>query len=148
LEALAMWATKADCGAVVTFSGVLRGHSSTLDTLRTLECETSTEHAGRRVPEFAAEARHRWPATAAVAIHHRVGRVGLAQPTVLVAVPSPRRDEALEEAHSCFDTSKVIVSMLKRGNGDGGSAWSKDTSPVTNIFARGPWHLVNVNAVG
>ncbi|HVA53414.1 MAG TPA: molybdenum cofactor biosynthesis protein MoaE [Acidimicrobiales bacterium] len=136
LDALTTWATRPNCGAVVTFSGVVRDNSSARENVLALEYETSTELAESRIQEVIDEARSRWPALEAVAIHHRTGRVELSEPTVIVAVSSPHRDDAFDAARYCIDTLKVTVPLWKREIWDGGSAWSDDSSPILNARDR------------
>src|ERR1039458_7085265 len=81
LESLATWATRPNCGAVVTFSGVVRDHSRTRENVIALEYEASIEMAEKRIHEVVDEARVRWPSLEAVAIHHRVGRIERAEAT-------------------------------------------------------------------
>lgn len=133
LDALAAWATRADCGAVVSFSGVVRNESSAHDNVQALEYETSDELATQRLNEIIDEARRRWPTLGAVGIHHRTGRVELSETTVVVVVSSPHRAEAFDAARFCIDTLKVSVPMWKREHFEGGSAWSEESSPIVNI---------------
>ncbi|HEV3188084.1 MAG TPA: molybdenum cofactor biosynthesis protein MoaE [Acidimicrobiales bacterium] len=132
LEDVTTWATHANCGAVVTFSGVVRDNSSAREGVLALEYETSTELAEKRIHDVIDEARVRWPALEAIAIHHRIGRVELSDATVIVAVSSPHRDAAFDAARYCIDTLKVTVPMWKREIWEGGSAWSDDASPILN----------------
>jgi molybdopterin synthase catalytic subunit len=136
LDVLTNWATRADCGAVVSFSGIVRNQSSAHDDVRALEYETSEELAVQRLGEIIDEARRRWPAIGAVAIHHRTGRVQLSEMTVVVVVSSPHRAEAFDAARYCIDTLKVSVPMWKREHFDGGSAWSEESSPIVNVENR------------
>jgi len=131
-DELSTWVIRPNCGAVVTFSGVVRDHSKSRENVLALEYETSTELAERRLRDVADEARKRWPALEAVAIHHRIGKVELSQSTVVVAVSSPHRDVAFEAARFCIDTLKVSVPMWKRELWDGGSAWSDEASPIVD----------------
>src|ERR1039458_8938109 len=66
---LTTWATRANCGAVVTFCGTVRDNSHDLVDIQALEYETSVAMAERRMLEIVAEARNRWPMLGAVAIH-------------------------------------------------------------------------------
>jgi molybdopterin synthase catalytic subunit len=132
LNDLTAWVARPNCGAVVTFSGVVRDNSSAREDVLALEYETSVELAEKRIHELIVEARVRWPSLEAVAIHHRIGRVELSDATVIVAVSSPHRDDAFEAARYCIDTLKVSVPMWKREIWEGGSAWSDDASPILN----------------
>lgn len=132
-EELTTWATRPNCGAVVTFLGVVRDHSDERDGVVALEYETSIELAEGRIREVVAQARKSWPSLEAVAVHHRTGRVELSEPTVVVAVSSPHRDDAFLAARYCIDTVKESVPMWKREHWVGGSAWSEDTSPLLDV---------------
>jgi molybdopterin synthase catalytic subunit len=132
-DELSAWVVRPNCGAVVTFSGVVRDHSRAHNDVVALEYETSPELAEKRINEIVAVARERWPSLEAVAIHHRVGTVELSDTTVVVAVSSPHRADAFDAARFCIDTLKETVPMWKREIWEGGSAWSEDTSPLLDV---------------
>ena len=132
-EELSTWVTRPNCGAVVTFSGIVRDHSPLRHNVRALEYETSTELAEQRLRDVVDEARRRWPALEAVAVHHRVGRVELSETTVVVAVSSAHRDVVFDAARFCIDTLKVSVPMWKRELWEGGSDWSDETTPIVKV---------------
>jgi molybdopterin synthase catalytic subunit len=127
------WVTRPHCGAIVTFSGIVRDHSRAHDHVTALEYEADEHLAERRMHEIVAEARVRWPELEAVALHHRVGMVELSESTVFVAVSSPHRDDSFEAARYCIDTLKRSVPMWKREYWPGGSAWSEETSPLLDV---------------
>jgi molybdopterin synthase catalytic subunit len=129
-DELSAWAVRPNCGAVVTFSGVVRNHSRAHAEVLALEYETSAKLAEARLNEVVSVARERWPSLEAVAIHHRIGKVELSETTVVVAVSSPHRSDAFEAARFCIDTLKETVPMWKREIWEGGSAWSEETSPL------------------
>jgi molybdopterin synthase catalytic subunit len=131
-DELSNWVIRPNCGAVVTFSGVVRDHSSSRENVLALEYETDTELAEQRLHAVAVEARRRWPAIERVAIHHRIGHVELSVSTVVVAVSAPHRDVAFDAARFCIDALKASVPMWKRELWEGGSAWSDETSPLGN----------------
>lgn len=132
-DALTTWATRPDCGAVVTFSGTVRNSSTTGHEIQALEYETSVELAEGRIGEIVAEARRRWPDLVAVAVHHRSGHVALGEAAVVVAVSAPHRREAFEGAQFCIDTLKRSVPMWKRELWEGGSAWSSEAQPIEPV---------------
>lgn len=131
-DELSNWVIRPNCGAVVTFSGIVRDHSKSRENVIALEYETDTEMAEQRLRDVVHEARKRWPALERVAIHHRIGQVELSVSTVVVAVSAPHRDAAFEAARFCIDALKVSVPMWKRELWEGGSAWSDETSPIGN----------------
>ena len=131
-DELSNWVVRPNCGAVVTFSGIVRDHSSSRENVIALEYETNAAMAQQRLQDVVDEARKRWPALERVAVHHRIGRVELSVSTVVVAVSAPHRDVAFEAARFCIDALKASVPMWKRELWEGGSAWSDETFPIVN----------------
>jgi molybdopterin synthase catalytic subunit len=127
------WATRADCGAVVTFCGTARNNSSDHDEVLALEYETNDELAERSIREIIDAARISWPHLGAVAIHHRIGRVLLTETATVVAVSAPHRQEAFAAAQFCIDTLKESVPMWKREFWRGGSTWSSDAQTILKV---------------
>jgi molybdopterin synthase catalytic subunit len=133
---LITWATRPDCGAVVTFSGTVRENSGSLTGVTALEYETDDQMAEARMAEVAAEARVRWPTLGAIAIHHRKGRVELGDTAVIIVVSSPHRKESFEGAQFCIDAVKDCVPMWKREFWAGGATWSQDTRSILRVQER------------
>lgn len=131
-DELSNWVIRPNCGAVVTFSGVVRDHSTSRENVTALEYETDAALATQRLRDVVDEARSRWPSLERVAVHHRLGRVELSASTVVVAVSAPHRDVAFDAARFCIDALKATVPMWKRELWEGGSAWSDEASPIGN----------------
>lgn len=131
-DELSNWVIRPNCGAVVTFSGIVRDHSDSRENVVALEYDTDANLAERRLRDVVAEARTRWPSLERIAIHHRIGRVDLSVSTVVVALSAPHRDVAFDAARYCIDALKASVPMWKRELWDGGSAWSDETTPIGN----------------
>lgn len=130
---LTTWATRANCGAVVTFCGMVRDNSHDLKNIEALEYETDVHMAECRIADVIAEARMRWPMLGAVAIHHRVGRVELSETAVVVVVSAAHRGPAFEAAQFCIDAVKGCVPMWKRELWPGGSAWSEEGKAIMRV---------------
>ncbi len=107
-------------GAVVAFSGVTR-------VVEALEYEAYAEMARPRLEAIAAEARERHGLCAA-AVGHRVGRVPLSAPSVVVAVSAPHRAEAFAGAREIIDRIKAEAPIWKREP----SGWVEGTAPATS----------------
>ncbi|MDQ4029618.1 MAG: molybdenum cofactor biosynthesis protein MoaE, partial [Actinomycetota bacterium] len=58
-----------------------------------------------------------------IAIHHRVGRVGIAETSVIVAVSAPHRAAALAACKEAIDTLKETVPLWKKEVYEGGEEW-------------------------
>lgn len=130
---LTSWATRPECGAVVTFCGTARNSSSVDHVIEALEYDTSVELAEGRMSQIAELARSRWPMLGALAIHHRVGVVQLEEPAVVIAVSSPHRHAAYEASQFCIDSVKRCVPMWKREIWAGGSAWSEEAQDLLSV---------------
>lgn len=150
-EALA-WAVVPRCGAVVTFTGTVRDHADVgpedevhaaagqagdgrrrRDGVTALEYEAYEQPAQERLAALAVEARRRWPGIGRTALLHRVGRLGLGEAAVVVAVSAPHRDEAFAAAWWAIDTLKATVPIWKREEWAGGRDWGTGGLPVDEI---------------
>jgi molybdopterin synthase catalytic subunit len=58
-----------------------------------------------------------------VAIHHRVGRVGIGETSVAIAVSAPHRQDALAACKDAIDTLKETVPLWKKEMYRGGEEW-------------------------
>ncbi len=58
-----------------------------------------------------------------VAIHHRVGRVGIGETSVVIAVSAPHRQDALAACKEAIDTLKETVPLWKKEVYEGGEEW-------------------------
>ena len=97
-------------GAVVTFSGVTR-------EVDFLDYEAYTEMAAEQIDVIVADAIERHGLCSAAA-DHRVGRVELGEPSVIVAASAPHRDAAFAGAREIIDEIKARVPIWKREEGE------------------------------
>ena len=132
-EILTSWATRPECGAVVTFCGTARDSSTNGHLIQALEYETKIKLAETRISEIVELARSRWPSLGAIAIHHRVGTVRLEEPAVVIAISSPHRQAAYEASQFSIDAVKRCVPMWKREVWEGGSAWSQEAQDLLSV---------------
>lgn len=93
-------------GAVVTFSGVTR-------EVDHLDYEAYAEMAEERMEAIVAGAVARHGLCVA-AVAHRVGRVPLSEPSVLVAVSAPHRGEAFAGGREIIDRLKAEAPIWKK----------------------------------
>jgi molybdopterin synthase catalytic subunit len=113
-----------DAGGVVIFLGTTRRDAGERgQTLAALDYQAYETMALEQMRQLAAEARRRWPIRRA-AIVHRVGRVEIGQPSVVIAVSTPHRAEAFEACRFLIDSLKKEVSVWKKEVwADGSSSW-------------------------
>lgn len=110
-------------GAIVVFTGVVRDHSPGHEGVTHLEYEAFIERVEESLRAVGAEAIARWT-TCAVAIEHRVGECQVGEPTVVVAVSAPHRDDAFDAARYCIDELKARAPIWKKEFWPGGEEWS------------------------
>ena len=110
-----------EAGAVATFLGTVRNRSRDRKVLY-LEYEAYEGMAEEVMAELARELSQRHELLA-VAIHHRVGRVEIGQPSVAIAVSSPHRAAALAACKEAIDTLKGTVPLWKKEVYEGGEEW-------------------------
>jgi molybdopterin synthase catalytic subunit len=108
-------------GAVATFVGTVRATSRGRDVVH-LEYEAYPEMAEEMMAALAAELKERYD-LCEVAIHHRVGRVEIGEPSVAIAVSAPHRQDALAACKEAIDTLKETIPLWKKEVYEGGEEW-------------------------
>lgn len=108
-------------GAIATFQGVVRDNSLGRKVLYLLY-EAYPPMAVKEMEAIEAEIRGRWEVEA-VAITHRVGRLEIGEASVIIAVSSPHRKDALEACHFAIDRLKQTVPVWKKEFWEGGEVW-------------------------
>ena len=103
-EIAALLAGRTDVGAVVTFTGLMRGeaHGKTLASMTLEHYPGMTEAELARVE---AEAHTRWPLQATLIVH-RIGTLAPGDNIVLVVAASLHR-------HAAFDAASFLMDYLK-----------------------------------
>ena len=127
LDDVAARVSRPDCGAIVTFDGVVRGETVTADGERGtdfLEYEAYVEMAEQMLAAIGDEIQARWPKVKAVSILHRVGRCEIGEPSVVIAVATPHRGDGCFEACSyAIERLKAVVPIWKQENWADGQVW-------------------------
>jgi molybdopterin synthase catalytic subunit len=110
-----------DAGAVASFVGTVRQRSRERDVLY-LDYEAYAEMAEEMLARLGAELTERHGLTA-VAIHHRLGRVEIGEPSVAIAVSAPHRGAALDACREAIETLKSSIPLWKKEVYSGGEEW-------------------------
>ena len=110
-----------EAGAIATFVGTTRRHSRGRSVLY-LDYEAYGGMAEREMERLADELTRRYSLTR-VAIAHRVGRVGIGETSVAIAVSAPHRRDALDACRDAIDTLKETVPLWKKEVYEGGEEW-------------------------
>jgi MoaE-MoaD fusion protein len=108
-------------GAIATFTGTTRIQSRGR-TVTHLDYEAYEGMAERVMAEIADGLQSRYELSA-VAIHHRVGRVGIGETSVVIAVSAPHRQDALAACKDAIDELKERVPLWKKEVYSGGEEW-------------------------
>lgn len=110
-----------EAGAIATFSGTARRHSRGR-TVQYLDYEAYEGMAEEMMAKLAADLKDRYEIHD-VAIHHRIGRVELGEPSVVIAVSAAHRKDALAACKDAIDILKVDVPLWKKEVYEGGEEW-------------------------
>ena len=112
------------CGAVALFLGTVRDLTGDEVTVF-LDYEAYPPMAEKKMAEIAAEARKRWPVDG-IAMAHRLGRLGVGEVSVAVAVSCPHRAEAFAACRFAIDALKELVPIWKKDTDDAGKGEWKE----------------------
>jgi MoaE-MoaD fusion protein len=121
VDALAGLVRNPAAGAVVIFEGVTR-------EVEALEYEAYAEMAEEKIATILAQVKELHGLTA-IAAEHRVGRVPLSQPSVVVAASAPHRSEAFAGAREAIDRIKAEAPIWKKELDGGAGGWVEGTLP-------------------
>jgi molybdopterin synthase catalytic subunit len=121
LEAVVEEVSDERAGAIATFVGTTRIHSRGR-TVTQLEYEAYEGMAEREMEAIADELKARYE-LCEIAVHHRIGRVGIGERSVVIAVSAPHRADALAACKDAIDTLKERVPLWKKEVYEGGEEW-------------------------
>ncbi|HSH01618.1 MAG TPA: molybdenum cofactor biosynthesis protein MoaE [Anaerolineae bacterium] len=127
IEAIQAHLREADVGAVVTFTGFVRGETARegypAETIY-LEYEAYGGMAEGKMAQIAAEIWAKWPQVKGIAIVQRIGRLQVGDMTTLVACAGGHRDQGVfDAARYGIDRLKEIVPVWKKEVGPDESRW-------------------------
>ncbi|HEX8465281.1 MAG TPA: molybdopterin converting factor subunit 1 [Abditibacterium sp.] len=115
-------------GAICTFLGVVRENSKDLDgnahdDIEWLDYEAYAPMAKREMEKIALEAMEKWDA--ACAVTHRVGRLGIGEASVAIAVATAHRGASFEACRYVIEELKKRVPIWKKETARDGFWWSE-----------------------
>ena len=117
-EAAAFAAACPGAGAVVTFSGLVRGE----DGLAAMEIEHYPGMTERAISAIRRQAVARWSLVGALVIH-RHGRLAAGETIMMVATAARHRAEAFQAAEFLMDYLKSRAPFWKKEHRAGGPQW-------------------------
>ena len=113
----ALSAGRDDIGAMVSFTGLVRGGDVSV-----MELEHYPGMTEKALEEIETEARDRWPLQG-VTIIHRIGPLDPGARIVFVATASPHRAAAFEAAEFLMDFLKTRAPFWKKETTADGARW-------------------------
>ncbi len=127
MNAIHQQLTRPDVGAVVSFTGSVRGQTRReglpSETLY-LEYEAYSAMAEAKMAQIAQEIWARWPLVKGVAIVQRIGQLSIGDVTTYVACAAGHRDQGVfDAARYGIDRLKEIVPIWKKEVGTDSSVW-------------------------
>jgi len=117
-------------GASLAFVGTTREFTYGQRTVL-LEYEAYRPMALKTMAQIGREINNKWPG-ALCAISHRLGRVGIGEISVVIAVSSPHRAICYEASRYAIERLKQIVPIWKKEIWEDGSEWKGSQT--------GPWN--------
>ncbi|GGI44215.1 hypothetical protein GCM10008018_05990 [Paenibacillus marchantiophytorum] len=117
-------------GASLAFIGTTREMTYGQRTVL-LEYEAYTPMALKTMEAIGQEIDAKWPGTLC-AITHRLGKVAIAEASVVIAVSSPHRADCYEISRYAIERLKQIVPIWKKEIWEDGSEWKGSQT--------GPWN--------
>jgi molybdopterin synthase catalytic subunit len=117
-------------GAACLFVGVVRNESEGRESVA-IEYEAYGEMAEREMARIASSIAAEW-SHARVRIVHRVGRLEVGEPSVVIVATAPHRDDAFAACRAAIERIKKTVPIWKREiRSDGSSEWVDPTRRET-----------------
>ena len=121
LGALIAEVAAAEYGGIASFVGTVRDHHQGR-AVQALEYTSYAPMAEAECARIVAETERRWPVR--VALRHRVGRLGIGDVAVAIAVAGAHRDEAFAACRHVIEEVKRRVPIWKRERyADGAVGW-------------------------
>jgi len=102
-----------EAGGIAVFLGTTRAEKNGASDLLALDYEAYQEMALKQLIELAQQARQKWPILK-LTILHRIGRVNVGEPSVIIAVSTPHRAESFEACRWLIDGLKQQATIWKK----------------------------------
>jgi MoaE-MoaD fusion protein len=129
VRTLALQIASQSDGAIVTFSGIVRGTNQGKKVLF-LEYEAYPEMAVKMMERIGTEISTTW-GIEAVRVQHRVGRLNVGETSVVIVVAAPHRDDAFAACQYAINRLKRIVPIWKKEVFEDGEVWVE--GPVETV---------------
>jgi MoaE-MoaD fusion protein len=121
-------------GATLVFVGTTREWTNGQRTVL-LEYEAYEPMALKAMEQIGREIAERWQG-ARCAITHRIGRVDIAEASVVIAVSTPHRGDCYDASRYAIERLKQIVPIWKKEVWEDGSEWKGAQTGPWNPLAK------------
>ncbi|CAH1185259.1 unnamed protein product [Phyllotreta striolata] len=101
------------CGAVSVFIGTTRDNFDGKPVTK-LEYEAYHSMSLKCMEKICDTLREKWPSVVNIAIYHRLGEVPVKEASIIIAVSSPHRADAIKATEFCIDEVKKSVPIWKK----------------------------------
>lgn len=108
------------CGAISIFIGTTRDMHGGKVVVK-LEYECYKKMAEKKIEKICGDVRERWPDVYSIAVHHRLGIVPVMDASIVIAISSAHRKDAMEASAYFIDTLKATVPIWKKEIYDDGT---------------------------
>lgn len=132
VESVSQRVVNPGAGAIVIFQGTTRA-------VPELHYEAYVEMAEEKIAAIVEEAVDRHDLIAA-AVEHRIGRVPLSEPSVIIAVSAAHRDAAFAGAREMIDRIKTEAPIWKKEVEGTDERWAEGTTPPVIGSGSKPLH--------
>lgn len=109
-------------GGTVVFIGTVRSSSKGMPKVTRIELETARDLAKSDLLRIARKAESRY-GISKLTVHHRVGRIGVGEVILIIAVSAPHRKAAFSACRFVIDELKKSTPIWKKEYGSHGSLW-------------------------
>ncbi|GAA0133616.1 hypothetical protein YSY43_04560 [Paenibacillus sp. YSY-4.3] len=130
VDAVTRKVNTANHGASLFFVGTTREMTGDQRTIH-LEYEAYIPMALSKMKQIGEEIAVKWPGTLC-AISHRIGKVDIAEGSVIIAVSTPHRDNSYAASRYAIERLKQIVPIWKKEVWEDGTEWKG--------HGQGPWN--------
>ncbi len=127
IAALARHVRAPEDGATVTFDGFVRNQSHNRPTLY-LDYEAYESMALAKMREIGVQLHEKY-SIHRVSMVHRLGRLGIGDTSVFIAVSAPHRAAAFDACRFAIDTLKRTVPIWKKEYFEDGAVWADGELP-------------------
>ncbi|KAJ8962616.1 hypothetical protein NQ318_001009 [Aromia moschata] len=113
VEEVTQLVTASSCGAISLFIGTTRDNFENKVVVK-LEYEAYESMGIKSMEQICGEIRKQWISVENIAIYHRLGEVPIKEASIIIAVSSPHREDAIKATEWCINNVKKSVPVWKK----------------------------------